>query len=56
MYFTLYFIPQKLLYLEAVETLLLDTKGQNSHPSEIIAFPLTDTGHYPAVFPLPFLS
>ena len=56
MYFTLYFIPQKLLYLEAVETLLLDTKGQKSCLSETIAFHLTATGHDPAVFPLPFLS
>ena len=55
MYFTLFFIPQKLLYLEAVETLLLDTRGQKSCPSETIAFRLTDTGHDPAVFPLPFL-
>ena len=55
MYFTLYFIPQKLLYLEAVETLLLDTKGQNSCLSETIAFHLTATGHDPAVFPLPVL-
>jgi len=55
MHFTLYFIPQKLLYLEAVEILLLDTRGQKSCPSEIIAFHLTDTGHDPAVSPLLFL-
>ena len=55
MYFTLYFIPQKLLYLEAIETLLLATRGQKSCPSETIAFHLTATGHDPAVFPLPFL-
>ena len=51
-----YFIPQKLLYLEAIETLLLATRGQKSCPSETIAFHLTATGHDPAVFPLPFLS